>query len=331
MSGNSPEKILRTARQFMASRILLSAAELDLFSILARTPLAANDLAEKIGADARALAVLLDALAALDLLVKEGGVYRTAPSASPFLVGGAPSSVLPMVLHAAHLWDRWSRLTAVVRGGAGASSAGTSRGADEMRAFIGAMHVVAEPMAAGIVEAVRPGAPKRLLDVGGASGTYAIAFLQAVPGLLATLFDRPEVVEMARERIGAAGMIDRVDLAAGDFDRDELPGGHDLAFLSAIIHQNSPDQNRDLFGKVFRALDPGGRVVIRDHVMEKDRVHPRDGAVFAVNMLLGTPGGGTYTFEEIRDWLTQTGFSGVSLLKKGEHMDALVEAFKPLR
>jgi len=124
-------------------------------------------------------------------------------------------------------------------------------------------------------------------------------------------------------------MLNRVTLVPGDFYRDELPHGHDLAFVSAIIHQNNLEQNLNLFRKVFLALTRGGRILIRDHVMEPDRTHPKAGAIFAVNMLLGTPGGTTYTYEEIKTSLLQAGFTNVRLLKRGEHMDALVEALKP--
>jgi predicted O-methyltransferase YrrM len=221
-------------------------------------------------------------------------------------------------------------LTDAVRGSsAPEDTAGRSRNMNETRAFIGAMHVVAEPRAHEIVAQVNPGRARALLDVGGASGTYTIVFLQAVPEMRATLFDRPEVIDMARERLAKAGMLSRVNLVSGDFYQDEFPSGHDLAFVSAIIHQNSPQENADLFGKIFRSLNQGGRIVIRDHVMEPDRVHPKDGAVFAVNMLLGTPGGGTYTYGEIEADLLKAGFSGIRLIKKGEHMDALVEASKP--
>jgi len=134
---------------------------------------------------------------------------------------------------------------------------------------------------------------------------------------------------MARRRLADAGLLGRVRLAAGNFYRDELPAGHDLALLSAIIHQGSPQDNRELFRKVFRALVPGGRIVIRDHIMDPDRTQPRDGAVFAVNMLVNTKGGSTYTFGEVRDWLEAAGFAGVRLLQKGHRMDGLVEALKP--
>ncbi len=330
MTSYGPEEVLKMANHFMDSRILLSAAELDLFSVLNAAPLTAKQVADRIGADLRALTILLDALSAMGLLSKQGETYLCANSGSSMLSKEAPNSVLPMLLHAAHLWKRWTDLTGVLLGTLTFKDKDRpSRSPEELRAFIEAMHVIAAPRAQEIVAAANPGSARVLLDVGGASGTYTVAFLQAVPEMKATLFDKPEVVEMARERLTKAGVIGRVTLVAGDFYRDELPAGHDLALVSAIIHQNSTAQNLDLFNKVFRSLNPGGRILIRDHVMEPDRTHPKDGAIFAVNMLLGTPGGRTYTFEEIEEGLSQAGFAGIRLLKKGEHMDALVEAFKP--
>ena len=305
----------------MESRVLLTGAELDLFTLLAPEPLGLDEVASKTGADPRALEMLLDALAAQGLLVKEGGRWRTEPSVAPLLVEGAEGSVLPMILHATNLWNRWSELTRKVVPGAGAA------GPEFLAAFIGAMHVVAAPQADLIVAAVGAGSSRRLLDVGGASGTYTLAFLRANPGMTATLFDRPPVVEMARVRLGAAGVLPRVTLAGGDFATDPLPPGHDLAFVSAILHQNSPAENLALYKRIHEALVPGGRLVIRDHVMQPDRTHPRAGALFAINMLVGTAGGGTYTFDEIAGGLMRAGFERVRLVQAGERMDALVEAF----
>jgi hypothetical protein len=330
MSYGSSEEVLRLSQNFMESRIMLSGAELNLFSILNPAPLSAQEVASRIGADLRALTVLLDALSAIGLLVKQRGTYQCTTSVSPFLSEDAPNSVLPMVLHAAHLWQRWSGLTDAVRGTrVSKDGVKSSQSAEDLCAFIGAMDVIATPRAREIVAAVNPGSSKTLLDVGGALGTYTIAFLQAVPEMKATLFDKPEVVAMARERLSKAEVLNRVTLVPGDFYQDEFPHGHDLAFVSAIIHQNSLGQNLNLFNKVLRSLNRRGRIIIRDHVMEPDRIHPKDGAIFAVNMLLGTPGGSAYTYEEIKTGLSQAGFTGIHLLKKGEHMDALVEALKP--
>ena len=314
----------------MACRILLSGVELDLFTILT-TPLSAEEIAEKTGGNLRAVTVLLDALTALELLTKEGGIYRCVPPVSHLLSDDAPGSVLPMVRHGASLWRRWSHLTDVVRGTdiPNRPAPPSSRRFDEIKAFIGAMHVVAAPRAQHIVDAVNPGSAKVMIDVGGGSGTYTAAFLRSVPEMRATLFDLPPVTEIARQQLSEAGLLDRVTLVPGDFYRDEFPGGHDLAFLSAIIHQNSQEQNLDVFRKVSRCLQPGGRIVIRDHVMSPDRTHPREGAIFAVNMLVGTEGGGTYTFAEIEAGLVEAGFVNIRLIKTGNHMNALVEAFKP--
>ncbi len=328
----TPQNVLELARNFMESRILLTGAELDLFTLLSSQRLSARDMAVKIGADLRALTIVLDALSALDLLHKEGDQYDCPEEIASLLSKNSPDSVLPMVLHMAHVWQRWSGLTKIVVASADSSAAGKKpeiEDGNELSAFIGAMHAIAVHLAPAIVAAVNPAGAKNLIDIGGGSGTYTMAFLQASPRMTATLFDRPEVVEMARGRLKEAGFLDRVTLVAGDFYRDEFPPGHDLAFLSAIIHQNAPDQNMDLYRKVFRSLEEGGRIVLRDHVMGADRTRPRDGAVFAVNMLVGTPGGATYTYDEIRSGLEGAGFSRVRLLQKGEHMDGLVEGFKP--
>ena len=325
-----PEVILGLARNFMESRILLTGAELNLFTVLTPVPLSAEEVAARVGADLRATTILLDALSAMGLLVKQAGKYQCPPAISSFLSAEAPHSILPMILHMAHVWERWAGLTSMVKGvRVREKPAAPFPEAEELRAFIGAMHAIAAPLAPRIVAAVGPAASRALLDVGGGSGTYTLAFLQAVPEMRGTLFDRPAVIEMARERLSEAGVLTRVKLASGDFYRDEFPPGHDLAFVSAIIHQNSPEQNLDLFQKVFRALVPGGRIVIRDHVMASDRTRPEDGAIFAVNMLVATSGGKTYTYDEIQEGLTHAGFIRVRLLQSGEHMDGLVEGFKP--
>jgi predicted O-methyltransferase YrrM len=325
MSEWNQSSIQALSRAFQESRIFLTGAELDLFDLLAARPLSAGEVAAQTGANLRGLTILLDALAAMGLLVKEEGRYQCEPSAAPFLTADSPASLLPTALHAADLWHRWSKLTEIVAG----AQAGQRSSAAIQRAFIGAMNASAAAQADRIVALVAPGPARKLLDVGGASGTYTMAFLRAVPEMRATLFDRPAVVEMARERLEAAGVLDRVALVPGDFYQDPLPPGHDLAFVSAIIHQNSPQQNVELFRKVLAALDPGGRIVVRDYVLSPDRTSPRPGAIFAVNMLTGGASGNCYTYEEIKDALVRAGFTRVNLGQPATQMDGLVEAFKP--
>ena len=313
----------------MASRVLLSGAELDLFTLLAEKPLSAEDVAAATGARLRGVVILLDALSALGFLVKKDGWYHSEPPVAALLSATAPGSILPMVLHMATVWQNWSQITDIVLGKtmAGLETKG-ALAKDNRKAFIGAMHVAAAKAAPKIVAAINPGQARRLLDVGGGSGSYTLAMLSAVPEMRATLFDLPPVIEMARDRVQAADMLDRVELVTGDFYKDELPPGHDLALLSAIIHQSSYEQNEVLYAKIYRALNSGGRIVVRDHVMSADRTQPLEGALFAVNMLAGTEGGTTYTFDEIKEGLTAAGFTRINLTQ-AKGMFSLVEGFKP--
>lgn len=323
-----PQQILSLSRNFMECRVLLTGAELDIFTQLAE-PASSGDLANKQGWHERPLTVVLDALAAMGLLIKKEEQYRTDPDILPLLDAASPRSVLPMIKHAATIWMKWSNLTRIVSETGGVDNTPARFDGEDQKAFIEAMHVVGRQHAPAIVQAVHPGPARRLLDVGGGSGTYAIAFLEASPQMSATIFDFSDVVDMARTRIAEAGLADRVTFMPGDFYTDPLPTGHDLALLSAIIHQNSPEQNQALYKKIWTALVPGGRLVIRDHVMEKDKAAPKSGALFAINMLVGTPGGGTYTFEEIKAGLVGAGFEGIRQIQQEDHMMGLVEAYRP--
>ena len=144
----------------------------------------------------------------------------------------------------------------------------------------------------------------------------------------AVIFDLENVIPIAVEKVGEEKLQDRVSFVPGDFNEDELPGGCDVALLSAIIHQNSPVQNLNLYQKIYRALDPGGVLLIRDHVMDTTRTRPPSGALFALNMLVSTPAGDTYTFEEIKGSLETAGFNRVEMIMTGERMDCLMEARK---
>ena len=326
---HTPDSILGMSWSIQKGRLLLTGAELDIFTMLTPSPLSAEEVTEKLKGNLRGLTIFLDALTAMDLLTKQGGRYQTEASAASLLSANEPGSVLPMVKHAAHLWQTWSRLTDIVRDKATREETeGAKRDMDSLKAFIGAMDVIGSRSAPKVVAAIEPGNAKAVIDVGGGSGTYTLAFLEVAPHMKVTLFDLPLVIEMARERVEKAGMLNRVTLVPGDFYKDELPSGHDLAFISAIIHQNNLKQNLDLYYKIFRSLDSGGRIVIRDHVMDPDRTNPEDGAIFAVNMLVNTTGGGTWTYDEIHQGLTTAGFTRVKQLQS-EGMFSLVEAFKP--
>jgi len=324
----NPMFLLETVRAFMKSRILLTAAELDLFTQINRGVDTAKGLAQNNQLDLRALTRLLDTLVTFNLLEKKNQQYFLTPDGA-WLSADHPETPLPMIHHMNDLWNTWSRLTMTVRKGKNPERIPVSqKDEDSLNAFIGAMHVIGKNLAREIADALDLSSFHKLLDIGGASGTYTIAFLKKNPDMTAVIFDLPQVLPIAENRLAEAGMQNRVDLVGGDFYADALPNGCDLALLSAIIHQNSPDQNIELFQKIHDVLRPGGTLMIRDHIMNDDRTFPPAGAVFAINMLVATDGGDTYTFEEIAHGLETAGFTTVRQIRNGEKMDCIVTARK---
>jgi predicted O-methyltransferase YrrM len=324
------QRLHEVSSAFQVCRILLSAAQLDLFTKLEEGPRTVDDLCADEGWSQRGLAILMDALAAQGILNRSAdGHYTVNPSIKALLVKGGDASILPMVLHRATMWETWSNLTEIVRTGINPARKDLlSRPSEDMEAFIGAMHVVGLKMAEKIANSIDLKHYTRMLDVGGASGTYIAAFLKKAPHLTATLFDLPTVVEIARKRLAKSGFIDRVQLVPGDYNSDELPGGHDLVLLSAIIHSNDPEANQRLYSKIHDALESGGTILIRDYFLDSSRTVPPDGAIFAVNMLAATTGGTSYTFEEVREDLALAGFKDVRMIREGDHMGQLVAAVK---
>ncbi|MGC4064395.1 MAG: methyltransferase [Polyangiaceae bacterium] len=317
------DHIAALCRGFMTSRLMLTAAELDLFTALSGRWLSAAELAAPDGWDEGALRVVLDALVVSGLLEKRAETYSATELCSAYLSRESPESVLDQALEGARLWERWSHLTERVVGHGRAPSR------DPLRAALGASDQLAPRLAPGIAALVRPETAHRFLDVGGGSGAYTIAFLARDRSLEATLLDRPEVLAICAEYLRAAELEDQVVLVPGDLTCDEFPGDQGMVLLSAVIHLLSLDQVEDLCRRAYRALLPGGRVIIRDFVMSPDRLIPRAGAIFAANLLVSTEHGTTYSFPEIRRSLALAGFVDIRILQDGERMNTVIEAHRP--
>ena len=323
------DSLLEMARAFQPACVLMAAAELDLFALLAPAPLTAEQVTAQLHTDLRGTAILLDALAALGLLAKHGSQYTTAQGIADLLTAAGRQSILAMVHHQANCLRPWSELARIVHTGAPAERRPSIRGAAaDYAAFIEAMDNISRSVTDRLVADLPRLQFRRVLDVGGATGSWTIAFLRAYPNTSATLFDLPQVIPQARERLSAAGLLDRVTLAAGDFYADPLPTGCDLAWVSAIVHQNSRQQNRDLFARLHAALPSGGQVLIRDYLMEESRTAPASGALFAVNMLVATPAGGTFTVTELSEDLAAAGFRAARVLHPDEGMHAVLGAIR---
>lgn len=303
-----PDDLNETIRGFMPSRAILTALELDVFSAVGGGA-TVERVAQKIRADSRSTEMLLNVLASLHLLEKTGDSFHNTPTAARFFSEGSPDNARPALLHTANLWDRWSTLTDAVR--SGTSVAARTRDQRGVVSFIAAMDRNAKERANAVVKAVAPNGIRRMLDLGGGSGAYSIAFAQANPDLHSEVMDLAEVIPITQGHIRHAGLTDRISTRVGDMLRDPLGERYDLILLSAICHMFSVEENRALFERAYRALVPGGRFVVQDFILEPDKTSPRFATLFALNMLVGTRAGNTYSEPEYANWLRDAGFAEI--------------------
>jgi 2-polyprenyl-3-methyl-5-hydroxy-6-metoxy-1,4-benzoquinol methylase len=306
-----PDELSQRIRGFQESRVLLTAIELDLFTAIGQgaTP---EQAASALGANPRATGMLMHALVSLGMLEKSGGVFRNSPEAARYFVKSSPDDQRMATMHIVNLWTRWSKLTDCVRSGTAVERRETAGpGDDWAESFIAAMHANASERAPAVVRAVGAEAVDRMLDIGGGSGAYSIAFAKTNPRLQSEILDLESVLPIARRHIAEAGVADRVTARMGDLRAGGFGAGYGLVFISAICHMLSPEENRQLLANSFAALRPGGRVAVQDFILDPDRTGPPWAALFALNMLVGTASGNTYTEEEYASWLRAAGFASV--------------------
>lgn len=305
--GAMPERLRRLAGDFQASRAFLTAVELDLFTAVGDGASTA-EAAERMGTDPRASEMLLNALTALGLLEKNDGIFTNSADTARFLRRGLPDDARAAVMNRMHMWDTWTTLSECVREGSPLRATAVNSGPSATQAFIAATHRIAKLAAPTMVASLDLSRVSNLLDVGGGSGAYTVAFLRAFPDAKATLLDLPPVTRIATRYVRDAGMEERITMRAGDFVVDPLGSGYDLVLLSYVMHINPPETNKRILAKAFAALEPGGHVVINDYVLNADKTLPRAAALYALNMLVSTHGGNVYSGDEYSAWLAAAGF-----------------------
>lgn len=311
-AGVLPDDLTELIRGFMASRAVLTALELDIFTAVGTGSTAAQ-IATRIECDARAIEMLLNTLVSLKLLAKREGTYTNSAVAARFLVEGSPDSARTGQLHMANLWKRWSTLTDAMRTGTSVAPKTTS---GSVKPFIAAMEVNARGRARAVAQAVQLNGTKKMLDLGGGSGAYSIAFVKAAPELRSEIIDLADVLPITEDHIRKAGLTDRIATRPGDMLTEPLEADkYDLVLLSAICHMFSPEENQQLLKRAYKALSPKGRLVISDFVLDAEKTAPRFAALFSLNMLVGTRAGASYSEPEYRDWMKQAGFTEAKLVR----------------
>lgn len=311
---STPNQLMETVNAFRTSRVILTAHELGLFDSFKGSSLSSAEVAWFLGTDPRATDRLMNALVAMGLLQKKDSRFSNSVFSEKHLVTTSPG-FLGGLSHAADLWKNWSTLTAaVVEGTSVAIKEEINERSETWReAFIAAMHTRAKTQAEEVANTLTLPTTGKVLDVGGGSGIFAFSFIQASPELSAIVFDLPNIISITERYIKNAGLEDRVGTMAGDYLNDDFGSGYAMVFMSSIVHINNIAENKRLISSGAQALAPGGRLVVLDQIMDESRTEPMGGTLFALNMLVSTAHGDTYTQKEISGWMEEAGLSDIIL------------------
>ena len=308
----NPIEIRETVMAFQKSRIVLTAFELDVFTCLGEKSQNSEILSKALKLNKNATERLLNALVALKLLEKNNEQYSNSTDSLMFLSKSSPA-YLAGLMHSNHLWNTWSQLTDVVKTGKVAHDTEINeRGAEWLEAFIHAMHDRGKKQAPAQIAKIDLQHVGSVLDIGGGSGCFCMAFLNRKPELRTAIFDLPNVIPVSKKIIEKEGFSGKIEHYEGDYTTDDLPKGFDLAFLSAVIHSNSSETNQELVKKCFHSLNANGKIVIQDWIMNDAKTEPVQGAIFSINMLVGVEAGDCYSEREVSTWLRHAGFSDIT-------------------
>jgi hypothetical protein len=294
------------------ARAIQTALKLGIFEILETSMLDGAKLADAISANRRATALIANAMVALGLLDKREHRYALTDTSRRFLLRASPEYLGGLILFDEAIFGTWTHLEQTIRTGAPARATDMFQSRpEETERFIRAMDSLTRARGDPLYVADRIDLSRvsMLADIGGGPGTYVLAMLHRWPHLRAAIYDLPATLEVARriltEREPAA--LERIKLVRVDYLYDEIPGPCGALFMSNVIHNEDESGNALLMRKCFRALESGGLVIIKDHIMNADLTGPRSGAIFALYLLLTTRGR-DYSFDEVSRWLGDAGF-----------------------
>lgn len=306
-----PGRLLELSGSYWKTCTLHAAVKLDVFSTLDPDRLGAEELAETCGCDSGALSRLLNALTAMELLIKEEDTYTATPSARAFLSRHSDRYIGHIIMHHHHLMPSWAELDQAVKTGRPLRER-SSHGDEQQRAsFLMGMFNMAMATAPKVVPLVDLGGRRHLLDLGGGPGTYAIHFCRAYPGLKATVFDLPTTRPFAEKTIARFNLSDRITFAGGNYLEDDLGSGYDVAWLSQILHGEGPAECQKLIDKAVASLKAGGMIIVHEFILDNDMAGPLFPALFSLNMLVGTPSGQSYSESQIKKMLSQAGAKNI--------------------
>lgn len=316
----TPERIYQFAWGYAPTLILEAAIRHRVFDVLDSGPKSLKEISKETGASERGLSAIMNVLVGLDFLAKDKkGTYSLTPESAAFLVTTKPGFQGGILRHTSeHLLPKWLGLNEVVATGRPAQSVNQQTdGTDFFEKFVNDIfpmsYHVAQELAAHLNFDVA-GGTVNVLDLAAGSGVWGIALAQSSAKVRVTAVDWPGVIPVTRKTVARFGLADRFTFVEGDLLSADFGSGQNVATLGHILHSEGVERSKTLLAKTFRALASGGTIAIGEFLVNPDRTGPVNGLIFAVNMLVNTDSGDTFSFEEISGWLREAGFADPRIL-----------------
>ena len=310
----TPERIYQFAWGYAPPLILEAAIRHHVFDVLDAGPLSLAELAKATEASQRGLSAICNFLVGMDFLRKlPNSDYSLSPESAAFLVSTKPGFQGGLIRHTSQqLLPNWLQLNRVVATGTPAISVNQQGpGSEFFQEFVNDIfpmsYHVAQELAAHL-DLQASLAPVSVLDLAAGSGVWGIALAQSSAHVTVTAVDWPAVLPVTRATVARFGLTDRFAFHQGDLQEADFGSGHNVATLGHILHSEGVDRSKALLQKTFRALAPGGTIAMAEFLVNADRTGPVPSLIFAVNMLVNTDCGNTFSFEEINGWLAEAGF-----------------------
>lgn len=311
MQNGTPDAIMKVALGFMASKLLFVANEIGLFEKLANGPATLDELEDKTSVPQRTLRIVADAMVSLGFVERQENQYRNAEATAAFLSGPTGTGLRPLL----RFWNRlsypaWGGLEEAVR--SGEKPAGLRNfSEEEQQIYSAGVEAFTGPTAAALATSYDFSPHRRLLDLGGGTGSFLIAVLRRYPGLAGTLFDIPNVGPVARRRLAREAEGSRIEIVEGNFFKDPLPEGHDLVIIASVMHLFVPARNVELLRRTRQHVPNGARLLLVDLWTDATHTQPPEAPLMAGEFLIHAGEGDVYSEEEAAHWLRQTGWQQI--------------------
>jgi ubiquinone/menaquinone biosynthesis C-methylase UbiE len=329
----TPERIMQMAWGYAPPLIIAAALKHGVFDALHHSPQTAAQLARKARVTGRGATAILNALVGLHLLTRQGSRYALAPESAAFLVSTQTAYHGEIFRHMTEqLIPKWLQLCNVVRTGKPAMAANDEKdGVKFFAKFVESLFPLSYPAASALGEHLQISTAAnsvKVLDIAAGSGVWGIALAKQSPHVKLAAVDWPDVLKVTERVARRHGVGNRLTKLPGDLMKVNYGNGHHIATLGHILHSEGRERSRKLLKKTFDALSPGGTIAIAEFMVDDDRTGPPMGLLFAVNMLVNTRDGDTFSFKEMSGWLREAGFRNPRLLEVPA-VSPLVLATKP--